>query len=241
MRKQSIIILTLLMSVLCGCSKYAGDPVSKDFNITGTYTELYVSDAFEVTVSDVASQITVTVGENIMPDVVVKKNGKSLKIYLQSNTIGYGSDMKVILPYNADLTMVNLSGSSTFHSKHPFKGQKVEIEMSGSSDFFGYVDADRLDMSLSGSADAIVIGTAGMLKMNLSGGSSIKKAIVGDRYSLVCEQCEGSMSGGSDAYIHCDGRLEVSLSGGSDLHYTGHASALGCSTSGGSEVVHDVL
>ena len=67
------------------------------------------------------------------------------------------------------------------------------------------------------------------------------KKVVGSRYALVCDQCEGEMSGGSDAYIHCDGSIKVNLSGGSELHYTGNAATSGCTSSGGSNVCHDLL
>jgi hypothetical protein len=263
----------------CGCSKFAGEPISKDFNISGTYTELEVEGAFEVTVSDVATQVTVTVGEKIMPNVVVETVENTLKIYLKGWHSNRGTDMTVILPYNANLTSVDLSGASEFHSEYGLEGNKVEVELSGASDFYcdidadevdielsgastfngdifadeiemaltgssnikGYVEAFDLDLDLSGASDATLEGQVDMLKINLSGASDIKKTINGNKYGFACDQCEGSMTGASNVYIHCDGTIKVNLSGASDLYYTGNAATTGCTTSGGSDIYHDTL
>ena len=278
--KKYLAILTILVSFALGsCQKFAGDPVTQDFNIEGSYTELQVEDGFGVTVSDAATAITITAGENVMPKVVVEKVSNKLRIHLKPMASSYGSEMKVILPYNADLTSVELSGGSEFHSEYALDGEKIEVDLSGGSEFYcnlyadevdvdmsggsefigdveadeidmdlsgaskteGYVAASELDIELSGGSEATLEGKVNKLEVNLSGGSNIMKKVVGSRYALVCDQCEGEMSGGSDAYIHCDGSIKVNLSGGSELHYTGNAATSGCTTSGGSNIYYDTL
>ena len=279
MRKHLFILSTLVLFALCSCNKFAGDPISKDFSIAGSYTELQVENAFDVTVSDAVDVITVTAGENVMPNVVVEKTGNKLRIHLKAMSSAYGSDLKVVIPYNADLTSIDLSGASEFHSEYGLDGQKIEVElsgasefycelyadevdvdMSGASEFFGDIDADEIDMDLSGASkiegyvtateldielsggsDAILEGQVATLEINLTGASNIMKKVVENRYALICDQCQGSLSGGSNAYIHCDGSIKVSLSGGSELHYTGNAATTGSDCTGGSEVSHDVL
>ena len=279
MKNHLFILSTLVLFVLSSCQKYAGDPITQDFNIEGSYTELQVENGFDVTVSDAATAITITAGENVMPKVLVEKVGNKLRIHLKPTASSYGSEMKVILPYNADLTSVDLSGASEFHSEYSLAGDKVdvdlsgastfdcnisadelEIDMSGASDFYGAIYADEIDMELSGASkiegqitaidldlelsgasDATLEGVVDKLEVNLSGASNIIEKIVGNRYALICVQCEGEMSGGSNAYIHCDGSIKVSLSGGSELHYTGDAATTGSECSGGSIISHDVL
>lgn len=275
MKKYFAVLSVLVLFAFCSCQKFAGDPITKDFSIAGSYTELKVESAFDVTVSDAATQITVTVGENIMPKVVVEIVDNTLKIYCKRLTIPAG-EMKVTIPYNADLTSVDLSGASEFHSEYGLEGQKVEVELSGASDFYCDIDADEvkidmsgasgffgdivadgadvnlsgssdikggmdaldLDLELSGASFATFEGQVIDLKIDLTGASNIIKKVVGNRYALVCGKCEGTMSGASVAYIHCDGRICVDLSGASDLHYTGDGISSGCSTtSGGSSII----
>lgn len=280
MKKYIVIIIsTVILFAFGGCQKFAGDPITKDFSISGDYTELEVEDAFDVIVSDLATQVTITAGEYVMPNVVVEIVDNTLKIYLKGWHTSYGTDMKVMLPYNANLKSVDLSGASSFQSGYGLKGAKVKVDLSGSSDFDsdidadevvielsgasnfigniladkidmelsgssdikGLVDATNLDIELSGASDANLEGQVGTLKVELAGASDIEKKVVGNHYALVCEICEGTISGASNAYIHCDDTIKVSLSGASDLHFTGSAFTGDSSTSGSSHIYHDVL
>ena len=277
MKKYLFVLSAIVLFAFSGCQKIAGDPISKDFSVEGAYTELQVENAFDVTVSDAATVITVTAGKNIMPNVIVEIVDNTLKIRLKPMTTSYGSEMTVVLPHNADLTSVNLSGASEFHSEYGLEGEKVEVELSGASDFYGDIDADEvdidvsgasnfygdilsdeiemnlsgssdieghvtaenLDLDLSGASDATLEGQVTKLYIDLEGASNIEKKIVGNKYALVCDQCEGEMSGASHAYIHCDGSIKVNLSGASDLHFTGTAFTGDSTTSGDSNIIHD--
>ncbi len=279
MKKHLIILSTLVLFAFCSCSKFAGEPVTKDFSISGAYNALEVEDAFNVTVSEEATQVTITAGEKVMPNVVVETVDSTLKIYLKGWHTNLGKEMTVILPYNFDLRSVDLSGASEFHSEYGLEGNKVEVELSGASDFYcdidadevdinlsgasnfigevladeieidltgssnikGYVEALDLDLELSGASDATLEGQVDMLMINLSGASNIKKTINGNRYGFACDQCEGTITGASNVYIHCDGTIKVNLSGASDLHFTGDAFTGDCTTSGGSDIYHDTL
>ena len=260
MKKYLFVLSAVVLFAFSSCQKFAGDPVTKDFSIEGTYTELEVEDAFDVTVSDMATQITITAGEYVMPNVVVEIVENTLRIYLKGWHTSRGTDMTVILPYNADLTSVDLSGASEFHSEYGLEGDKVKVELSGASEFYCDIDADEVDIELSGASDiqgyvnaldlnlemsgasdATFEGQVGTLKMDLSGASSIKKTVFGTRYGFACNQCEGEMSGASDIYIHCDGNIKVNLSGASVLHFTGSGNTADSHTSGGSDIIHDVL
>ena len=203
--KKSIITLVIAFGgiLMSGCAKWDGNPITKTFSIKGNYTELEVEDAFSVFVSDTVDQVVITSGDNIMPYVVVKEEGKTLNIYIKGWRSNRGGELKVILPYNAALTTVDLSGASDFHSTFGLKGTEVDVD--------------------------------------LSGASILEKKIVNNRYSLVCDRCLGSLSGSSDAYIHSDGNINVSLSGSSDLYYTGNATTRGCIATGGSSITHDQL
>lgn len=254
------LLSTIALLAFGGCAKYDGDPITQDFSIDGTYTKLEVSDAFNVTVSDQVSVVTVKAGDKIMPSVVVEVVNNTLKIRLKRFKVSYG-EMQAIIPLNADLTSVNLSGASDFRSVYGLSGQKVKVSLSGASEFYCDIDADDIDMDLSGSSNinghvaatnqldldlsgasnATLTGQVPTLKIDLSGSSSLEKTVVDHHYGLVCDQCSGSLSGSSNAYLHCDSTIKVSLSGSSDLHYTGNADTNGSSTTGSSNIVHDVL
>ncbi len=275
MKKYLFVLSALVLFVFSGCQKVAGDLITKDFNVPGSYTELEVESAFDVTVSDAVDVITITAGENVMPKVIVEVVENTLRIRLKPVASVYGGELKAVIPYNVNLTSVDLSGASEFRSEYGLEGQKVDVELSGASNFYCDIDADEVDISISGASnffgdiwadqidmdlsggsnikgnvlaneldldltgasDATLVGAVSTLKINLAGASNIIKQVVGNSYALVCDGCEGVMSGASEAYIHCDGRICVDLSGASHLHYTGDGSSSGCSTtSGGSSI-----
>lgn len=241
MKKHFAIFSVLVLFAFCSCNKInlSGHNIDKDFGFDGTYTELEVSNAFDVVVSDTADRITITTDENIMPHVVVEKIGKKLRICLEPLTINTGTYMDVVLPYNADLTSVDLSGASEFHSEYGLHGENVVVELSGASKIESDIAAIDLELYQSGSSEATLKGQVGNLKIDMSGASKIIKKMVEGNYSLACDQCKGEMSGSSTAHIHCDGNINVSLSGASDLHYTGNATTFGSTTSGSSSIHQD--
>lgn len=282
MKKYLFILSAIVLFAFTSCNKIilSGNNITEEFIIDGSYTELCVENAFEVTVTDAVDQITITTDENVMPKVLVEKDGDKLKIHLKPLSINIGTDLelKVLLPYNADLTSVDLSGASEFRSEYGLAGETVEVELSGASDFYcdinahkvdvdlsgasnfygdilaneadvdlsgssdieGMVEIPEFDLGLDGASDAKLLGQVDKLKINLTGASNIIRQVVEGRYGLVCEQCEGEMSGASSAYIHCDGNILVDLTGASDLHFTGTAFTGDSSTSGGSEIIHEV-
>lgn len=242
MKKSLLIVSFISLFLLGGCngSNLTGNNVSKDYPLE-PYTELSVSSAFDVYVSKEARQMTISTDEAIMPYVIVETEGDRLIIRLKPLCVNFNGDMKVTIPFNPDLQKVDLSGASEFHSDIPMNARKMELELSGASDFYGSVFAEELDLEISGASSAYLEGQVGTLKIDLSGAGHIKEIVKGDRYALSCDNCTGSLSGASDAYIHCDGTLRLKLSGASDLYYTGNGDASGCTATGASEIVHETL
>lgn len=238
MKKYLIALSAFSLLAFCGCSE--GDLITQNFDIDGSYTELVVEDAFDVTISNDVTQAVVTAGDNIMSKVRLEKSGNTLNIRLKGWVPNSG-DPKVILPYNPNMTSVNLSGASELHSPFTLSGQTIEIKCSGSSDFFGSIDANELKLKLSGSSDATIDGTVANATLDLSGSSDLEEKIIENHYSLICGQCKCSISGSSEAYVHCDGSISGSISGSSQLHFTGAAFTADCETSGSSKIIHEVL
>lgn len=262
MKKYFVILSVLVLAVFSSCRKDAGEPITREFGSGGSFTELKVCDGFDVIVCDAVSEITITAGENVMPKVVVeKKSGDELTIRLEAFTGHYKDlEMKVVMPYNADLRKVNLLGASSFTSSFALEGPEVEVELLGASEFSCDIDALEVDMDLygaskvmsnvvagemdldmTGSSEATLTGHVTKLDMDLLDASKIVRTVIGSEYGLAVDECEGTMLGASKAYIHSDGNIKVSLWGASDLHYTGNAATSESHTYGGSDIVHDVL
>lgn len=251
------------LTAACSCEKIipSGIETTQEFEIDGSYDELLVSNAFDICVSDQVSKITITADEVIMPKIKVKHVNSRLTIGVSPLTLSYLTDMKVLLPYNADLAKIDLSGACTFTSEYPISSSLVKIRLTGASGLFADIDATDVEMNLigasackgnlvasnslhlvaTGASSATLWGSTDKLKLNLSGASNLTKQVVGEHYSFSCRECDGALTGASNAFIHSDGSIVVKLTGASDLHYTGNASTSGSTTTGASNLIHDVL
>jgi len=206
--------------------------VTREYPINAAFTQLDVSHAFDVTVSDEVSNVVVTVGEKAINRVEVKVVDGTLYIGFKWGTI-YSVPAKAIIPANIVLRGVELSGASSFIGD--LVGQDVDIELSGASNYSGNVQATELDIELSGASTAHVTGLCQTdMDIDLSGASDLHAA------NLSAQSVEGALSGASNADVTCCTKLEVELSGASDLTYGTIDETcnpfVNCSTSGGSTV-----
>ena len=161
-----------------------------------------------------------------------------------------------MLPCNAQLREVNLSGTSSFNGN--LEANEIEIAASGSSLFKGNLRANEMDIDLSGkssvTANSLIAskldldfsgaswaqlnGSVENFELDFSGASELRTEVVDHVYAFACMNCESALSGASKANLHCDGRIYGSLSGSSEIRYTGDADTEDCHLSGDSRVIH---
>ena len=230
--KQILLLISVCAIVFAGCPRDFGTPTTRNYTINGAFTELDVSDAFDVTVSDEVSDVVVTVGELARERVIVTVSDGKLRIGFKPNTHYHGKAIAVI-PANANLRDLELSGASSFTGN--LRGNEVGIELSGASKYRGAIEAVELDIDLSGASDAIISGLCQTkMEIEISGASTLKAA------DLNADSVHGELSGASDAEVTVCSSLNVEVRGASTLIY-GTASdecnpAFNCPTSGSSTV-----
>ena len=250
MKRTALATISLLfMLAFSSCKE--GEIISKDFIADNSYTGLLVDGNFDVRIDTLATQITVTCGEKVMPKVKIKTERGSLKIIQTRSTIR--RHVKVVLPYNVNLTGLTLKGTAYLTSQHSLKGQQVDLILDGASEFVGDLNADKIVATLSGASkigglvdsydftlcmneasSAKLEGFAEQLYLDFDGASELVEMIIGDRYSLECDYCEAKLTGASYAYIHCYDRINSDADQSSELHYTGFATVRG-------KALHEVL
>ena len=248
---KKYIILLMLCTLCVSCSRNYGEPVTKEFPISGTYTCLDISHAFEVTVSDQVTDVMVTVGEKAIDDVRVEVKDGTLFIGFNWWNF-YEGEAKAVIPAGAVIDELCLSGASTFTGD--LSGDEVECDLSGSSSYFGNISANDIDFDISGSSTYFGNVTTTTLEMDLSGSSratisgscddemeiGISGASNLNATGFDVQYVKGNMSGASTAYVNCCRSLRVVLSGASYLYYTtpnaGCNPVIDCQTTGSSAV-----
>ncbi len=108
--------------------------------------------------------------------------------------------------------------------------RQLQVRMEGSTLHLFFPDRTAGNYSTE-----ITIPAYSLDSVSLSGGSSLNS-----NYPYQLESVSFTLSGGSECSVPVTCTMaKVNLSGGSVINYSGNAGTSGCTTSGGSKVVHE--
>lgn len=234
--KKLILSLTILATAFTAlvAQKTINDPNAEKRNIGGFHAvevgggiDLYLSQGSDETVVVSASEIKYR--DRMKTEV---KNG-ILKIWYDYKS-GFhletgNKKMKAYVSFK-ELDRVEGSGGSDVYVDGAIKTDKLDMEISGGSDFKGKVLVNTLKVEASGGSDVNISGEAKSLKLDASGGSDFRG------YDLAVDVCDLDASGGSDIYITVNKEMAADASGGSDIYYKGAGLIRGIKSSGSSGI-----
>ncbi|HTS44085.1 MAG TPA: head GIN domain-containing protein [Puia sp.] len=175
--------------------------------------DLYLSQGNEETVAVSAKDVKYR--DRIRTEV---KNGV-LKIWYDNNGWKWDNGNKKMKAYVSFKTLdrLNASGASDVAVDGTISGDRLDIGLSGASDFKGAVNVKELHMDQSGASDVTISGTATTLTIQASGASDVKG------YNLVVDNCDAHASGASDIRVSVNKELNAHASGASSIYYRGTA------------------
>jgi hypothetical protein len=210
-----LIVVLLAVGVLPGIQSPfgtigSGHAVTTQVNVTD-FTAVSASQGFNVVITQGNTfSIKVTTDDNLQQYIDVHKDGATLYVQLQPGLAFTTSQLKaeITMP---DIQTIQLSGGSVANAA-------------------GFNLNHEFTVDLSGGSRATVTGQAADLAISGSGGSNI------NLQDFQVQNAQVDLSGGSQARINLNGRLDASLSGGSQLHYRGNPSMGNIDTSGGSSI-----
>ena len=186
----------------------SGHLVTHQENFTG-FTSVTVESGFRFAIIQSSSySVNVTTDDNLLGYLQVTKTGNYLSVGLKPGHAYLSATLKVTI-YMPDIAQLDLSGGS-------------------SGTMNGFVMSHDLTITASGGSWATLGGGARNLALEASGGSHL------DLTNFNLTNANVDLSGGSQATISLSGRLDASLSGGSQLYYLGNATLGNVNVSGGS-------
>lgn len=157
--------------------------------------------------------------------------GGVLKIYYDEKSWRGGGNRQLKAYVSVKtLDYISASGACDVTVTGALQSDKLEIKMSGASDFKGKVHTGFLKAELSGASDATISGRADGLDVKASGASDFKG------YDLVSEKANASASGASDIKITVNKELNAEASGASGVNYKGSGMIRDIKSSGASSV-----
>ncbi len=206
-------LFSLLMTACLG-TKATGDAVTTTFS-EKDFHGLDVSiggDAEVLTGPDFKVEITCEESVAKYLDVRVEKG--ILKIDFDHAVYDVdGLKIKVTAP-NWD--EFNFSGSADAHVAGPISGNKLKIDLSGSSDFtLDDAQFDKTEIDLSGSGGVTIAGQGDDLDCELSGKGDVRA------FGFPVKTAKIDISGLGDVEVNVSDKLDASISGAGDVRYMG--------------------
>ena len=232
-----MVALILILGLMASCAGVkvlgSGNVINEVFDLSD-FNRIKAQNGFqvEVTKSDSFSVVAI-VDDNVLEHIEIKISGNTLILRPKANR----SFRSVTL--SARVTMPNidkleLSGGAKVEINGFDSSNNLPIKLSGGSHLNGSVTAGDVNLSLSGGSHVNLSGSANELVATGSGGSHISlsgsaeniaiKGSGGSHFNLQdysVSDADINLSGGSHAYVHVNGTLNVDISGGSEVHYTG--------------------
>jgi len=114
------------------------------------------------------------------------------------------------------INYAKVSGSGKIESTNTWTVEDCQIEVSGSGDFEGNLNAQKIDTKISGSGGINLIGTTENLNFDLSGSGNL------NALNLTTQNCGVKISGSGKAKVAVEKSLDITISGSGDVEYKGN-------------------
>lgn len=255
MRKLGLLlaVVAIGVTIFTGCSYSSerlmgGNAVEKTFNISD-FKSLDIGSAFDVDVIPGDYRVEIIIDEKLMDDLLVQKNGDTLKIGLGSKwRFSFLEGPKILKAriYMPVIENVNVSGAASMNigdemqyadtasfdlsgASH-VKADYIAFDISGAGRFEGSIEVDSLDAYISGASDMNVSGNAHKVRMDLSGASRFgQREFAADTVSIQA-------SGASSVRMQVKDEARLDASGASSIDIEGSPQVLSEQSSGASTI-----
>lgn len=230
---QKLFSLLLLAGFITTASaqKTINDANAQKRTVSGFHA-IEVSGGIDLYLSQGDEAVAVSAAKDEFRDKIITEVKEGvLKIYFEwKNNLKFDWDNRKLKAYVSfrNLDRLEASGGSDIIVDGTIKTSKLDMEISGGSDFKGKVESDELKVNASGGSDVSISGKATRLAIDANGGSDF------NGYGFTSDICKVEASGGSDVEITVNKELSANASGGSDIHYKGTGLIRDIKTGGGS-------
>ena len=237
MKQRFLLLLAGSILSLSACAQ--NEKVINDANAQkrsiGSFHAIKIEDGVDLylTQGDQEAVAVSASNDEYRDNIITKVEDGVLKIYYGErsgfNITWKNRKLRAYISAKA-IDEIKASGGSDVLIQGTLTATKLNLDLSGGSDFVGEVKATELEIEQSGGSDVSISGTATNLKVSGSGGSDF------NGYKLTTDFVVIHVSGGSDAQLMVNKELYAEASGGSDIDYRGNPEIRHKSSSGGSSV-----
>jgi len=207
---------------------------SEDRHLTG-FSAVNVAGSFDVYITQGNTEsVKVDAPSEVIDRIITEVQGGVLKIYTKNNN-GWNwswNDKKKIVVYVTlkNVNAVSLAGSGDVFFKDGLRAPALKVKLTGSGDISGKVDVKSLESSVSGSGDITLTGRAESSLVSVIGSGDFTGS------NLVTTNTSVKVAGSGDAKVNANDKLDASVVGSGDIHYTGNTKNVSSSKAGSGSV-----
>ncbi len=222
------------ISVMASTSVDRRNVITREMNFTD-FNIVEVGSCFRVEIKQADSHsVAISGGEEFFEYVNITKSGNTLKLSIKPLTFFTRPNLQAIITMpklkklrlggaaactvdgfsSEDAFTLNLSGSSAAHVD--IEAGKGKVEISGASRLRGNLKLTDAEFTLSGASRAELSGVANNVVLNAWGASRL------DLTGFVLNDTSINLKGASEAAVTVNGKLDMDLSSGSRLCYSGN-------------------
>ncbi|MBP9018774.1 MAG: head GIN domain-containing protein [Rikenellaceae bacterium] len=236
MKKIFYLTVALIIIVLSSCSfpgmvsvRPEGEYISKDIN-PESFSSVSVASGFQLFLTqDSVQSMSVETYKNIFQYLEIEIVDSTLFISTKEGVNFSGQPNVKIHITTPVLDELSLSGGSRAEFVNEWKGENIDVSLSGGSRIYGLINVKFLEMDLSGGSRSELRGVVDYISVSSSGGSKSR------HLDMQARKCNASISGGGSLEISVSDSLEIDCSGGSRVHYKG-SPVISSELSGGSDL-----
>ncbi|MFC1871936.1 head GIN domain-containing protein [Chloroflexota bacterium] len=213
---MAVLILSSVLTSGCAGIKVlgSGKVINEAFGLSD-FTGIKAQNGFqvEVTKSDSFSVVAI-VDDNVLEHIEIKKSGDTLILRPKASRSFRSVTLsaRISMP---DIEKVELSGGANAEINGFDSSNNLPVNLSGGSHLNGSIDAGDVNLNLSGGSHVTLSGSAENINI---------KGLAGSQFNLSgysVNDADINLSGGSHADVNVNGTLNVDISGGSEVNYTG--------------------
>ncbi len=196
-------------------------------NVAGPYDVFIKQGAVE--------SVKVEAPSDMMDRILTEVNNGVLKIYSRHSNWNWGFSWghhrkTIVYVVVKELNSINLSGSGNVSFKDGVTASALKLKITGSGDISGRVETKALESSISGSGDMRLSGHAGNSTVSVVGSGDFNAR------NLLTVSSSVRVSGSGDAYVNASDRVDASVVGSGDVHYSGAVKTINSKKSGSGDI-----
>ena len=207
---------------------------TEDRHLTGFHA-VNVAGSFDVYITQGSTEsVKVDAPANVIDRIITEVEGGILKIYTKNNNgfnFNWGNNKRMIVYVSIkEVNSVALTGSGDVFFKNGLKAPTLAIKLNGSGDVSGRVDVRNLETNLSGSGDITLTGRAETSQVSVVGSGDFTGQ------NLVTNSTTVKVAGSGDARVNATEKIDASVAGSGDVHYTGGATNVSSAKAGSGDI-----